>query len=118
MSAPKEKEFLSLEEVADLMGVNYQLIYKLVRSGEIPAARLGRIYRILRRDLDQYLEKSKSSSTGGSCSVCGKTYYSRISLRYACTECGEPICMDCWDRRHVRHCKEHTPPPAGKPGRR
>lgn len=117
MSAPKE--YLSLEEVADMLGVNYQLIYKLVRSGELPAARLGRIYRVLRRDLDHFLEKSKTfNSTGGICSSCGGTFHSRLSLRYACTECGDAICADCWDRRHVRTCKEHTPPPAGKPGRR
>ena len=32
-----EKEFLSLEETAELLGVDYQLVYKLVRSGALPA---------------------------------------------------------------------------------
>ena len=54
-----DKNYLSLEEVADALGVTYQLIYKLVRSGELPAARLGKLYRVSRADLHAYLERSK-----------------------------------------------------------
>ena len=54
-----EQEYLSLEDVAELLGVNYQLIYKLVRSGELPAVRLGRVYRVQRSDLDRYLARSR-----------------------------------------------------------
>lgn len=104
-----DKEFLSLEEVAEMLGVHYQLIYKLVRSGELPAARLGRVYRVIRKDLDAYLEKSKSSQMGGTeCGVCGKIYYSRSSVAQSCTTCGEPICTDCWDRRGIRVCAKHS----------
>ncbi len=106
------KDFMSLEETAELLGVNYQLIYKLVRTGELPAARIGKMYRILRKDLEHYLEQSKSASTAGTCAACGTAYQSKLSLKYACPTCGEPICIDCWDRRHVRHCTEHTPAPA------
>jgi excisionase family DNA binding protein len=105
----RPREFLSLEEVADLLGVTYQLIYKLVRSGELPAARIGKVYRIGRRDLDQYLEQSKGHAGGGVCSVCGTTYHSRLSLKNTCSECGEPICVDCWTRRKVRACPAHAP---------
>lgn len=115
---PEDKEFLSLEEVADFLGVTYQLIYKLVRSGEMPAARLGKLYRVSRRDLEAYLEKSKrdAASGGGVCAVCGTFYRSRGSLKNSCTAdgCEEPICFDCWTRRNVRFCKKHEPePPAG-----
>jgi len=68
----REKEFYSLEEVADLLGVSYQLIYKLVRSGELAAARLGKVYRVSRRDLDHYLEQSKSHPRGRTRVVRGK----------------------------------------------
>ena len=103
-----DKEFMSLEEVADLLGVNYQLIYKLVRSGELAAARIGKVYRVRRHDLDAYLETTKGTS-GGTCSVCGKTYQSRLSLKEQCVECSAPICVDCWTRKKIRHCREHQP---------
>jgi excisionase family DNA binding protein len=109
----REKEFYSLEEVADLMGVNYQLIYKLVRSGELAAARLGKVYRISRRDLDAYLHQSKAHA-GGVCSVCGNTYQSRLSLRQTCTQCDEPICVDCWSRKKVHVCPAHKGMAAAK----
>ena len=101
------KEYLSLEDVAKLLGVNYQLIYKLVRSGKLPAVRVGRVYRIIQTDLDEYLENSKISSTGTSCSICGKTYHSDLSVQESCTECDAPICVDCWQRNGKRKCREH-----------
>ncbi len=111
-----EKEFLSLEEVAELLGVDYQLVYKLVRSGALPAGRVGRMYRVMRKDLYAYIENSKASSvTGGVCSSCGTAYASKLSVRHQCRECGEPICDDCWMRRKVRACAEHQPMEEKKP---
>ena len=105
----KSREYLSLEEVADLLGVNYQLIYRLVRSGELPAIRLGRVYRVDRTDLDAYLESTKTSRgpVPATCSACGKTYPSSLSVSEACRDCGAPICQDCWTRRDVHRCREH-----------
>jgi excisionase family DNA binding protein len=104
------KKFLSLEEVAELLSVNYQLIYRLVRSGDLPAARIGRVYRVDETDLNEYLQRSKTArpGSGGVCSACGKTYQSRTSLRNECSDCGEPLCLDCWTRRGVRRCSEHA----------
>ena len=104
------EEYKSLEEVAEMLGVTYQLIYRLVRSGELPAVRLGKLYRVSRSDLDAYLERSKSASGGGTCSVCGTFYKSRQSLAQTCTAagCEEAICFDCWNRRGVRKCPAHS----------
>ncbi len=109
---PTDKEFYSLEEVADKLGVTYQLIYKLVRTGDLPAIRLGKLYRVSADDLAAYLERSKSAAAGGgTCDVCGERYSSRLSLKHVCTEdgCEALICNDCWTRRKVRFCKEHQP---------
>ena len=103
-----EKKFMTLEEVADLLGVRYNLIYRLVRSGEIPASKIGRVYRVAAADLDAYLERSKQSVAGKVCAACGKSYSSKLSLPEECTECGAPICRDCWSRRGVRVCREHV----------
>ena len=104
------EEYMSLEEVADMLGVTYQLIYRLVRSGELPAVRLGKLYRVSKSDLNAYLERSKSTASGGTCSVCGTFYRSRTSLGQTCTAdgCEEPICFDCWTRLGVRKCKKHS----------
>jgi len=55
-------KFLSIEEAAKLLGVDYKTIYRLVRSGEIPAARIGRVYRIKRKDLDEFFERYEDAS--------------------------------------------------------
>lgn len=104
-----ESGYMSLEEVAEMLGVTYQLIYRLVRSGELPAVRLGKLYRVSKADLDCYLEKSKRSTSGGVCSVCGTFYRTQDSLKNFCTVdgCTEPICFDCWTRLGVRKCKKH-----------
>ncbi len=109
-----DKEFLSLDDVAALLGVHYQLIYKLVRAGELPASRVGKVYRVSRKDLDAYLETSKIDRGGGVCSACAKTYQSKLSLNQSCKECGAPICLDCWERKRVRVCSEHGGEPGGR----
>jgi excisionase family DNA binding protein len=38
--------FLTVAEVADLMRVSAMTVYRMVQSGELPAVRFGRSYRI------------------------------------------------------------------------
>ncbi len=111
MKTYTDKAFLSLDEVAEILSVEYQLVYKLVRSKELPAIRLGRVYRVSREDLESFLHRSRttSSAEGGVCSACGRSYASSESLSYSCSECGAPICFDCWVRRKEQRCREHQP---------
>lgn len=107
-----DKQYLTLEEVADRLGVHYQLIYRLVRAGEMPAIRLGRVYRVEVVDLEAFLQASKSRVKADApppeaCSACGKVYKSRQSLTQECEKCGSPICTDCGTRLKVRRCREH-----------
>jgi hypothetical protein len=82
-----------------------------VRSGESPAARLGKLYRVSRTDLNAYLERStREAAEGGSCAVCGTYYRSKGPLEQACEVCGAPVCYDCWMRKGVRRCPEHAGP--------
>ena len=104
----EQKRYLSLEEVAEMLDVNYQLIYRLVRTGDLPAIKLGRIYRVTQEDLDAYLESKKTAASGGTCSACGQFCKSSSALKNKCEVCGAPICYDCWARKGVRHCKEHA----------
>lgn len=106
----EKSEYMSLEEVAGKLGVKYLTIYRLARSGELPAVRLGKLYRVSRKELAAYLERNRNVKGGGTCSVCGTRYRTAGSLKHRCEAegCVEKICFDCWTRRGVRRCPEHA----------
>ncbi|MBU1749950.1 MAG: helix-turn-helix domain-containing protein [Chloroflexi bacterium] len=54
------RAFLSIKEAADVLGVQYNTIYRLVRDGTLPAARIRRVYRIKAEDLLAYFEAQKT----------------------------------------------------------
>ena len=76
---PTDKEFLSLEEVADKLGVTYQLISSPDGGGVCDAC--GERY-------------ASRASLRHVCTEDG---------------CEALICNDCWTRRKVRFCKAHQP---------
>ena len=45
-SALEDLRFLTVAEVAELMRVSSMTVYRMVRSGELPAVRFGHSYRI------------------------------------------------------------------------
>ncbi len=47
--------FLTTEEVLRLLRVNARTVYRLIRDGDLPAVRVGRQWRIRRRDLDRFI---------------------------------------------------------------
>ena len=47
----KEKEMLSVTEVARLMGISRTHVLRKIKSGDIPAMRVGRSYIIKKSDL-------------------------------------------------------------------
>ena len=51
------EQLLTVAEVADLLRVSTMTVYRLIRSGELPAVRVGRNYRVRRGDLDSYLQE-------------------------------------------------------------
>jgi excisionase family DNA binding protein len=46
---------LTVSEAADLLGIGRNLAYELVRTGRIPSIRLGRVIRIPRFGLEQWV---------------------------------------------------------------
>ncbi len=50
-------ELLTVAEVAGLLRVSTMTVYRLIRTGELPAVRVGRNYRVRRNDLDLYLQE-------------------------------------------------------------
>lgn len=48
-------QLLTAAEVADQLRVSTMTIYRLIRSGELQAVRVGRNYRVPVADLERYL---------------------------------------------------------------
>ncbi len=56
----RDREVLTVEQAADYLQIHKVTIYKYIRSGMLPAARLGKVYRIFRRDLEALVEASRT----------------------------------------------------------
>ncbi len=63
--SPKQKEnlpavgqvqFLTVAEVATLMRVSKMTVYRLVHSGELPAVRVGKSFRVPEKAVHEYLQ--------------------------------------------------------------
>ena len=51
----RRQRYLTVAEVAETMRVSKMTVYRLTRSGELPAVRVGRSYRVPQDALDTYL---------------------------------------------------------------
>jgi excisionase family DNA binding protein len=50
-----KSHFLTVGEVAELLRVSNMTVYRLISAGDLPAARVGKSYRVREEDLDAYL---------------------------------------------------------------
>jgi excisionase family DNA binding protein len=50
-----DAQFLTVAEVADRMRVSKMTVYRLVHSGELPAVRFGRSFRVQRAAVDELI---------------------------------------------------------------
>jgi excisionase family DNA binding protein len=48
-------EIMTPEQVADLLQVNVETVYRLIREKKLAAARIGRAYRVTQADLERFL---------------------------------------------------------------
>ena len=53
--ARSRSRYVTVAEVAGLLRVSNMTIYRLVQSGQLPAVRVGRSYRIREEDVDSFL---------------------------------------------------------------
>ena len=51
-----ENEFLTPLEVQQLLYIGRNTFYKLVNSGELPAFRVGKLWRVTRKDLITFFD--------------------------------------------------------------
>jgi excisionase family DNA binding protein len=113
------EKLLSIEDVADILGLEYKTIYRLIRGGDLPAARVGRVYRVSRADLEAYLERQKQQvheeATGRKliaqtelrCASCGQRIVSELGIGGRCEICQAALCAECFGIKKVKRCKTH-----------
>ncbi|MDT7705094.1 MAG: hypothetical protein QOG20_701 [Pseudonocardiales bacterium] len=51
-------QFLTVAEVAAMMRVSKMTVYRLVHGGDLPAARVGRSFRVPRSAVEDYLRSA------------------------------------------------------------
>lgn len=56
MTAFAPDGLLTVREVAEAMRVSTMTVYRMIKAGELPAIRVGKHFRIRRRDLTAYLD--------------------------------------------------------------
>ena len=113
------EKLLSIEEVAEILGLEYKSIYRLVRAGELPAARIGRVYRVNKADLAAFLEQQKQAlheETAGKklaaqceirCGSCGARIVSELGIAGRCEVCEAALCAECFGINKIKCCKPH-----------
>ncbi len=58
--ATENNQFLTVEQVAELLQVHWQTILNYIKSGKLKAIRLGKGYRIEKHDLEVFVKESKT----------------------------------------------------------
>jgi excisionase family DNA binding protein len=60
---PENKELLSAEDVAALLGIKETTVWRWCREGRLPCLKVGKHWRIRRQVLEDFLERSERSGT-------------------------------------------------------
>ena len=55
----EQKEWFATDELVRWLGLGRTKTYEMLRSGEIPSYKIGRIRRIRRRDIEVWLDRNK-----------------------------------------------------------
>ena len=61
--AQQRARFMTVAEVADILRVSTMTVYRLIKAGDLRAARIGKSFRISEDDVDTYLQ-SRFSDAG------------------------------------------------------
>ncbi|GMX58513.1 MAG: hypothetical protein MCSN_1670 [Candidatus Microsyncoccus archaeolyticus] len=56
----KNKKFFRVEELAEKLDVNVMTIYRYIKAEKLKAYKIGKEYRIDRKEFDRFLESVKT----------------------------------------------------------
>ncbi len=54
-------EVMTPEQAAAYLQLNRETLYRFIREGRIPASKIGRHWRLLKSDLNRFLEENRYS---------------------------------------------------------
>jgi putative molybdopterin biosynthesis protein len=57
------REIMTPEQVADLLQLNTETVYRLIRDRKLAASKIGRAYRVTRTDLETFLASNSTMPT-------------------------------------------------------
>lgn len=49
-------EFLTVQEIAEMLKVNKAFIYGLIKEGTLPAVKIGKAFRVAKSDFEAFLK--------------------------------------------------------------
>lgn len=122
---------LSLKEVAERLGVEYKTVYRLVRRGELAAAKIGHVYRLRASDVDAYIEQQIAVTRAAAppesgpavvktqvrrrCEACLRLIREGEQGSGTCrhTGCEATLCAACRGRGE-QFCRRHAPTSADR----
>ncbi len=59
-----DREVLTVEQAAEYLQMHKGTVYRYIREGLLPAVRLGKVYRLLRWDVDAFLDAMRPDTSG------------------------------------------------------
>jgi putative molybdopterin biosynthesis protein len=91
-----EEQALNVQGVADILHVSKGTVYELIKRGEISSFRVGRKVRFTRRDVEDYVEKSKTVVTApaGSEMRASGGMYKEPDREKGFVICGQDLILD------------------------
>ena len=64
------ERWLSVDEIAQHLGIKKDTVYKWVRNKKMPSHKVGRLLKFQAREVDLWVREGKAANTNENCSVC------------------------------------------------
>ena len=59
LTSEKEERLLTLDEVAAFLHMNPMTLYLWVKDGKLPAFKIGKVWRFIKKEIDEWLKSQK-----------------------------------------------------------
>jgi excisionase family DNA binding protein len=60
-----EDKFYTIQEIADILKVDYMTVYRWIRAGKLDAYQVQKQYRIKESDFEKFMQANKANNKRG-----------------------------------------------------